>query len=238
MEDVLLPIKHIAFIMDGNGRWAIRNGTSIAEGHRAGAVALKKVTLHALKLGIQHLTAFCFSTENWNRSDEEVSALMKLFETLLNDEDEVNFFSSQGVKLNFLGDMSALSPALSHLARAIQDQTKNNRCLQVNLALNYGGRQDIIAASKRIFHDIQKGLTSLDQVNEDTFSKYLFTCDIPDPDLLIRTSGEQRISNFLIYQCAYSEFYFSPVLWPDFDEKEFDKAIENFYLRQRRFGGR
>ena len=219
---------HIAIIMDGNGRWAKKRGLPRTFGHREGAASLRKVITHAAKLGVKYLTVYAFSTENWKRSKEEVSALMFLFKSYIKNE-EKNIMENN-IRFMVSGRTDNVSPALLKAIRALEEKSKNNTGLTFNIAFNYGGRAEIVDAVNRI---IKSGVESVD---EESFSKYLYR-DIPDPELLIRTSGELRISNFLLWQIAYSEIYITDTLWPDFDEKELEKAIEEFNKRDRRFGG-
>lgn len=220
--------KHIAIIMDGNGRWAKRRGLPRTLGHREGAKALRKIITHAAKLGIKHLTVYAFSTENWKRSKEEVEALMFLFKTYLKGE-EKNIMENN-IKFTVSGREENVSESLLTAIKKLEDLSKDNTGLNLNIAFNYGGRAEIIDGINRLLKEGKKGIT------EEEFSKYMYR-DIPDPELLIRTSGELRISNFLLWQIAYSEIYITDTLWPDFDEKELEKAIESYNKRDRRFGG-
>lgn len=220
--------NHIAIIMDGNGRWAKKRGLPRTFGHKEGAAALRKIITHAAKLGIKYLTVYAFSTENWKRSQEEVSALMFLFKSYIKNE-EKNIMENN-IRFIVSGRRENVSDSLLEAIDKLQEKSKNNSGLTFNIAFNYGGRAEIINAVNKI---LKSGKTSIDEVE---FSKYLYN-DIPDPELLIRTSGELRISNFLLWQIAYSEIYITDTLWPDFDEKELDKAIESYEKRDRRFGG-
>ncbi len=220
--------KHIAIIMDGNGRWAKRRGLPRTLGHREGAKALRKIITHAAKLGIKHLTVYAFSTENWKRSKEEVEALMFLFKTYLKGE-EKNIMENN-IKFTVSGREENVSESLLTAIKKLEDLSKNNTGLNLNIAFNYGGRAEIIDGINRLLKEGKK------EIKEEEFSKYMYR-DIPDPELLIRTSGELRISNFLLWQIAYSEIYITDTLWPDFDEKELEKAIESYNKRDRRFGG-
>lgn len=220
--------NHIAIIMDGNGRWAKNKNLPRTFGHIEGAKAFRKIVEYCAKIGVKFLTVYAFSTENWNRSDEEINALMELFLKYIKKEkktlikNQIRFFVS-GRKNNVAKNL------LDEIER-LQEETKENYRMTLNIAFNYGGRAEIVDAVNKILKSEKK------EINEDEFSKYLYN-DFPDPDLLIRTSGEFRISNFLLWQIAYSEIYITNVLWPDFDEKEIDKAIESFNSRDRRFGG-
>ena len=220
--------KHIAIIMDGNGRWAKRRGLPRTLGHREGAKALRKIITHAAKLGIKHLTVYAFSTENWKRSKEEVEALMFLFKTYLKGE-EKNIMENN-IKFTVSGREENVSESLLTAIKKLEDLSKDNTGLNLNIAFNYGGRAEIIDGINRLLKEGKK------EIKEEEFSKYMYR-DIPDPELLIRTSGELRISNFLLWQIAYSEIYIIDTLWPDFDEKELEKAIESYNKRDRRFGG-
>lgn len=223
--------QHVAVIMDGNGRWANKRKLPRSVGHRAGVERVRTIIRMSSDIGIQYLTLFAFSTENWKRPADEVGTLMKLLlEYLVKELDELN---EKNVRIRTLGDLSRLPKEVNaEIDRAVET-TKNNTGLTVNMAINYGGRQDILDAVKRISRE---GV-NIDEIDETSFSKYLSTSDEPDPDFLIRTSGEMRISNFLLYQLAYAEFYFSDTLWPDFDELEYAKALHCFATRDRRFGG-
>lgn len=220
--------KHIAIIMDGNGRWAKKRGLPRTLGHREGAKSLRKIITHAAKIGIKHLTVYAFSTENWKRSKDEVEALMFLFKTYLKGE-EKNIMENN-IKFTVSGREENVSESLLTAIRRLEELSKNNTGLNLNIAFNYGGRAEIIDGINRLLKDGKK------EIIEEEFSKYMYR-DIPDPELLIRTSGELRISNFLLWQIAYSEIYITDTLWPDFDEKELDKAIESYNKRDRRFGG-
>ena len=220
--------KHIAIIMDGNGRWAKRRGLPRTLGHREGGKSLRKIITHAAKLGIKHLTVYAFSTENWKRSKEEVEALMFLFKTYLKGE-EKNIMENN-IKFTVSGREENVSESLLTAIKKLEDLSKDNTGLNLNIAFNYGGRAEIIDGINRLLKEGKK------EIKEEEFSKYMYR-DIPDPELLIRTSGELRISNFLLWQIAYSEIYITDTLWPDFDEKELEKAIESYNKRDRRFGG-
>jgi undecaprenyl diphosphate synthase len=220
--------SHIAIIMDGNGRWAERRGLPRTLGHKEGAVALRKIITYAGEIGIKYLTVYAFSTENWRRSKDEVDALMFLFKTYLKNE-EKNIMKNN-VRFLVSGRKDGVSLPLLKAIKNLEDKSKDNTGLTLNIAFNYGGRAEIIDAVNSILK-LKK-----DHIDEENFSKYLYS-DMPDPELLIRTSGELRISNFLLWQIAYSEIYITEALWPDFDEKELDKAIESYNGRDRRFGG-
>lgn len=223
--------NHIAIIMDGNGRWAKEKGLPRVSGHKKAVDVVRNIIERSVHLGIKSLTLFAFSSENWSRPKEEVSFLMSLFFKVLNQE--VNKLNKNGIKLKIIGNRELLSDRIIQLINSAEKITKNNNILNLNVAINYGGRQDIVNSAKKI---ISLGFKPED-ITEELFSKYLSLNEQTDPDLLIRTSGEQRISNFLLWQLSYSELYFTDVYWPDFSVEEFDKAIEVYKSRQRRYGG-
>jgi undecaprenyl diphosphate synthase len=225
---------HIAIVMDGNGRWAKKRNRPRNMGHQAGLKALRKTIQHCVRLGVKTLTVFAFSSENWNRPAGEVSRLMELFLKAL--DKEVGELHQNGIRVRFIGDLTALKPAIQTRMTAAQSLTAGNDRLVANVAINYGGRWDIAQAGKRIAKDVAEGYLSLDEVDEIKFGDYLALAESPDPDLLIRTGGEMRISNFLLWQTAYTELYFTPVLWPDFDESSLDQAIAAYQSRERRYG--
>jgi undecaprenyl diphosphate synthase len=221
---------HVAVIMDGNGRWAKQQGIKRDQGHKEGAVSARKITEYSLRLGIKYLTLFAFSSENWKRPISEINTLMNmLYEKLVEEKD---LLIDNDIKLEIVGDIDGLPGKLRKKLIETIDLSKSHKTMQVNLALNYGARMEIIHAVKQIVEDN----ISSRKIDEKLFKKYLYTFNSPDPDLLIRTSGELRISNFLLYQIAYSELYFTHTLWPDFRLKEFLKAIIDFQKRERRFG--
>ena len=227
--------EHIAIILDGNRRWAKERGLDSKEGHREGAQNVKRITRFANKLGIKYLTLYAFSTENWKRTEDEVKGLMFLLEQYLKEvlaSDEMD-----NVKLNVIGDITVLSDRLQKNILEVQDKTKNNTGLQLNIAFNYGGRAEIVRAVKKIALDIKDGILNIDDINDEVISNNLYTAGMPDPDLLIRTSGEIRTSNFLPWQIVYSEFYFPEKHWPEFNEDDFVEAIGVYQKRNRRFGG-
>lgn len=229
----LTPYKipaHVAIIMDGNGRWARRRGLPRQAGHRAGAENLRRIINACVEFGIQILTIYAFSTENWGRPQAEVRALMKIFTRVL--DQEIHELHAQGVCLHHLGELSGIDPSLQEKVKRAIELTKNNNNLILNVAFNYGGRAEILHAVKEMLAD---GLRPED-LTEQLFSSYLFTKGLPDPDLVIRTSGELRISNFLIWQAAYAEYYPTPALWPDFSREDLYEAIVAFNQRERRFG--
>jgi len=230
------PLQHVAIIMDGNGRWAKQHGLEHIEGHRKGADAVKECVEVAKELGIKYLTLYAFSTENWKRPEGEVKGLMNLLRNFLeNHLDEMN---EKGIRVRAIGRIDKL-PLLTRrkLLNSIKKTSKNEEGNLV-LALNYGGRAEIVDAAKKFAEDVSKGKIKSSQLDEELFKNYLYAPDIPDPELMIRTSGEFRLSNFLLWELSYSEIYISDVLWPDFDKKEFKKAVESYYGRDRRFGGR
>ena len=222
-----LPV-HIAIIMDGNGRWAQKRALPRTAGHVAGSENFKTIARYCNKIGIKYLTVYAFSTENWKRPSSEVDAIMNLLRDYL--KDSVNF-KSENIKLQFIGNLSALPEDIIALMENAENESKDATGLVVNMAVNYGGRDEIVAAVKEI---VNSGET---EITEELIGEKLYTRGIPDPDLIIRPSGEYRLSNFLIWQCAYSEFWFSNVLWPDFKPKHLEEAIDAFNLRDRRMGG-
>jgi undecaprenyl diphosphate synthase len=225
---------HVAIIMDGNGRWARQRGLPRTAGHKFGVKAVKKVVRAAGDIGLKYLTLFTFSTENWNRPKSEVSAIMNLlYETTRR---ELNELLENNVRLITTGDIESLSPKRRDILKDAIARTSKNTGLTLNLALNYSGRLEIIQAVKHIAADIVDGKIDVQQIDESHFSRYLLTNGLPDPDLLIRTSGEMRISNFLLWQMSYTELYVTDILWPDFDEAAFYKALSDFQKRERRFG--
>lgn len=227
--------KHIAIIMDGNGRWAKSKMMPRTFGHKTGVETIRKVVKECSRLGVGYLTLYAFSTENWKRPKEEVSALMTLLVSYLRKElDELH---KNNVKILTIGDIMKLpEPCVIELNKSIE-KTKDNDGLVLSLALNYGGRADIIESIKSIALDVRDERLNISDIDEDLFSSYLSTKSIIDPDLVIRTSGEQRLSNFLLWEVAYSEFYYTDIHWPDFDEKELQKSIYSYQKRDRRFGG-
>lgn len=234
MEENAIP-KHIAIIMDGNRRWATEKGLFKLLGHKAGLDNLKRIVKHADEIGVKYLTVYAFSTENWKRSEEEVSTLMDLLKDTLIDYIE-NY--NGNIRGKFLGTFEKVNPNLTSLITKIEEKTKNNTGMVLNIAFNYGGRKEIIDATKKIASKVKDGELSVEQINEELFNDYLYTTGQPDPDLVIRTSGEERISNFLLWQIAYSEFYFTKKYWPEFTEKDLDIAIEEYNSRNRKFGGK
>jgi undecaprenyl diphosphate synthase len=222
--------RHIAIIMDGNGRWARKRGLPRIAGHRAGTENLRKIIRACVDLGVQYLTIYAFSTENWARPKEEVEGLMNILEDVV--ENETAELNSEGVQIRHIGRLEQLNPRLQKKITQAIDLTQNNRRLILSIAWNYGGRDEILLAVKKI---ISEGIPE-EKVNEKLISSHLFTDGIPDPDLIIRTSGEMRTSNFLMWQSAYSEWYFTNTLWPDFSKEELQKALQDFESRERRYG--
>ena len=224
--------SHVAIIMDGNGRWAANRYMPRLAGHRAGTNNISKVVEAFALRGIKYLTIYAFSTENWNRPNAEVSGLMSILEDVI--EKQTNVLHDKGIRIKHIGRIDRISESLTKAIKNAEDVTSNNQVLTLNVAFDYGGRSEIInAIRKLILDDI-----SYEQVDEEQVERYLYTSGIPDPDLIIRTAGELRLSNFLLWQSAYSEYYCTDTLWPDFDEAEIDKALEAYSNRQRKFGGR
>ncbi|MFN5628566.1 MAG: isoprenyl transferase [Bacteroidota bacterium] len=226
--------KHVAIIMDGNGRWAKQQGEQRVFGHQNGVRSVKECTEAAAELGIEYLTMYAFSAENWNRPQEEVNALMSLLVSTINSE--LDTLNKNKIRLMAIGDLKSLpNECYNELMSAI-DNTKNNDRLTLVLALSYSSKQEITFAAKAIANDVLNGAISIDSITEDTIPKYLFTSNIPDPELMIRTSGEHRISNFLMWQLSYAELYFTDKLWPEFERQDFFDAIVDYQKRERRFG--
>jgi undecaprenyl diphosphate synthase len=226
--------RHIAVIMDGNGRWAAARALPRSAGHRMGVRSVKQIVENCARRGVQVLTLFAFSSENWNRPKEEVSMLMSRFLQAL--DDEVDDLHKNGIRLNFAGNLQQLSPALRERMDAAAALTAGNSKMTLVIAIAYGGRWDIVSATRRLAERCVAGELRVDDIDEAQLSGQLALAGLPDPDLLIRTGGEQRISNFLLWNLAYTELYFCDALWPDFNERELDAAIEHFGRRQRRFG--
>lgn len=232
-QDRILP-QHIGIIMDGNGRWAKKRGLPRQAGHKVGAGTFQKITRYCNKIGIRYLTVYAFSTENWRRPPEEVDAIMNLLRSFLKDAKN---HRAENVKTHFIGDLSALAPDIRQLMDDCERESASFTGLTLNIAVNYGGRDEILYAARRFAEDAASGKESVDALNEESFSSYLYTAGQPDVDLIIRPSGEQRLSNFLLWQAAYAEYVFMDTLWPDFNEKCLDKALDEFVRRNRRFGG-
>lgn len=234
LSDMKIP-QHVAIIMDGNGRWAKKRMLPRNMGHVQGAKTVEQICEDADSVGIKYLTVYAFSTENWNRPENEVRAIMKLLRNYL--KDCIKRANSNNMKVRVIGQRSRLSDDIIQRIEELEEASKDNTGLNFTIALNYGSRDEIVRAVRRVVKDYKNGLEDLENITEERFSSYLDTAGIPDPDLLIRTSGEERLSNYLMWQLAYTEFYFSDVLWPDFDKKELIKAIEKYNGRERRFGG-
>ena len=230
---VRLP-QHVAVIMDGNGRWAKQKSLPRIEGHRQGAKTLKELLRYCKNLGIETLTAYAFSTENWGRPVGEVNFLMSLFERML--QKELKEMEEEEVCINFIGDLTPLPQSLQEEMLRSMERTKHNRGVFFNVAINYGSRHEMINACKAIAQKVQQGKLSAEAIDEDTIAQHLYTSASSDPDLLIRTSGEMRLSNFMLWQLAYTEIYVTDTLWPDFNREQFDRAIESYQQRDRRFG--
>ena len=223
--------RHVAIIMDGNGRWALQRGLPRLAGHKAGTENLRRVIRSTVEFGIPYMTIYAFSTENWGRPPEEVQGLMRILEDVI--DKELNELHKEGVQLRHIGRLEQLAPILQEKVLDAVELTKNNQRLVLNIAFNYGGRDEIVQAVQKIIRD---GVPAAD-VTDEVIGQYLYTAGVPDPDLIIRTSGELRVSNFLIWQAAYSEWYITPTFWPDFDKQEYRRALETFAQRDRRYGG-
>ena len=233
-NDRLPPPQHIAIIMDGNGRWAKQRGLPRTAGHAAGGEAFRRIANYCRTLGVKYLTVYAFSTENWKRSEEEVAGIMRLLGRYLREA--LSDMEKNKVRFRFFGDLSKLSPELQKLCFDAQNRSADYD-VQVNFCLNYGGRDEIVQAAKSFTADVAAGKYSSEDLTESLLSTYLYSADVPDPELIIRPSGEKRISNFLLWQSAYSEFVFMNVLWPDFSPSDLDAAIAEYHRRNRRFGG-
>ena len=227
--------KHTAIIMDGNGRWAEKRGLPRTAGHKAGAETLKKIIAYAQKKGIEVITLYAFSSENWKRPPEEVQTLMNLFRTYL--KNDVNELMKKGIRISFIGEREKFDADLVEQMNRLERQTADFKGFHVVLALSYGARNDIINAARQIAAKAARGQIKPQEIDESFFSAHLSTADLPAPDFIIRTGGEERLSNFLLWEAAYAELYFTPVFWPDFNEEELDKALEAYAKRERRFGG-
>ncbi|MEY3222515.1 MAG: hypothetical protein RLZZ203_1371 [Cyanobacteriota bacterium] len=233
LKKELLP-QHVAVIMDGNGRWAKRQGLPRIMGHKAGVDALKNLLRCCKDWGIKALTAYAFSTENWKRPQEEVEFLMSLFQRVLRQE--LREMVEENVQIQFVGNLQALPKGLQEEISRSMTETKNNQSIKFTVATNYGGRQEILQACRAIAQKVKEGLLQPDDISEEVFEAHLYTAGVADPDLLIRTSGEMRLSNFLLWQMAYGEIYITDTLWPDFDREEFRRALSAYQQRERRFG--
>ena len=227
--------RHVAIIMDGNGRWAKRRGLPRTAGHAAGAETFRRIATYSKNIGLEYLTVYAFSTENWRRPAQEVSAIMGLLKKYLLEA--VERMERDRVKMCFFGDLTPLPEELRQLCARTQEISKRYDGVQVNICLNYGGRDEILRAAWAFARDCAAGRAEADGLDEARFSSYLFSRGVPDPDLIIRPSGEQRISNFLLWQAAYAEFYYTDVLWPDFSEDDLNRALADYQGRSRRFGG-
>ena len=227
--------KHVAIIMDGNGRWAKKRGLPRTAGHSAGAETFRKIAAYCKELGMDYLTVYAFSTENWKRPKEEVDALMTLLRNYM--KTCLKTAEKNRMRVRVLGDKTALDDDIRNRITELEEATKNNDGLNFQIALNYGSRDEMVRAMKKMCMDVKEGKMEPEQIDEKLFESYLDTHDIPDPDLMIRTSGEQRLSNYLLWQLAYSEFYFTDVLWPDFTKEDLAEAIAYYNGRDRRFGG-
>ncbi len=235
MENENLP-KHIAIIMDGNRRWAKNKGLPVSYGHKEGAKTLEKIVRYANNIGIKHITVYAFSTENWKRTEEEVSTLMNLFQSYLDDYSKRA--DSENIKVKILGSQQGLSEKMKKSIEKCMERTKNNTGITFNIALNYGGRDEIVNAVKNIANQVKEDKIKIEDINEQYISDNLYTKNQPDPDLLIRTSGEVRLSNFLPWQLVYTEFLFIEKNWPEFSEEDLDEAIEKYKNRNRKFGSK
>ncbi len=236
-EQETTPIvpRHIAIIMDGNGRWAKKRNLPRTAGHAAGAEAFRRIANYCRTLGVEYLTVYAFSTENWKRSEEEVSGIMRLLGNYLREA--LSDMEKNHVRFKFFGDLSRLSPQLQKLCIEAEQTSAAFHDVQVNFCLNYGGRDEIVKAAQQLSRDVASGEIAPEDITEQVFSRYLYSADVPDPELIIRPSGEMRTSNFLLWQSAYSEYVFMDVLWPDFSANHLDEAIAEYQRRNRRFGG-
>ena len=225
--------RHIAIILDGNGRWARRRGLPRTAGHAAGSENFRKIATYCKNIGVDYLTVYAFSTENWKRPEDEVKTIMRLLRRYLNEA--IDTMERDKIRMKIFGDVAGLPQELQELVQKTDEISKRYEGFQANICLNYGGRDEIVHAARRYAEEYAAGKVQ-GELSEEQFGGYLYSAGIPDPDLLIRAGGEQRISNFLLWQCAYAEFYFSDVLWPDFGTDELDKAIEAFRKRDRRYG--
>lgn len=230
----VLP-QHIAIIMDGNGRWAKKRGLPRSAGHSAGASNFRRIARYCSNIGIKYLTVYAFSTENWKRPKDEIDAIMNLFRDYL--KEALTDFDKENIRTRFIGDVSVLDDDLQQLIRKAEEASSKATGMTLNIAVNYGGHQEITRAARSLCDDVKKGLLAPEDITEELFSQRIYTAGQPDPDLIIRPSGEQRLSNFMLWQAAYSEFWYSDVLWPDFSPKDLEHAIDDFNKRRRRFGG-
>ena len=227
--------KHVGIIMDGNGRWAKKRGLPRSAGHKVGADTFRKITKYCSKIGIKYLTVYAFSTENWRRPAEEVDFLMGLFEQYL--KEALRDFQEENIRVIFLGDKTAFSPKLRSLIEEVEQVSRGKTGMTLNIAMNYGGRDEILKAVRELAEDVKAGDLLPEEINVEALEKRLYTATQPDPDLIIRPSGEYRLSNFLLWQGAYAELVFMDVLWPDFKEHDLERALDEYAARNRRFGG-
>lgn len=234
LEPSKIP-QHVAIVMDGNGRWATKKGLPRVMGHKQGAESLREIIRACADFHVHYLSVYAFSTENWTRPAEEVGFLMKFFRELI--AREIPKLHKEGVRVRILGDVEGLDKDLRDLVRYAHDTTEHNTVMQFNILLNYGSRAEMTSAVRRLSEDIASGVLASESVTEDVFSRYLYTADIPDPDIVIRPGGEHRLSNFLLWQSAYSEIFFLDTLWPDFDRAALAQVVSQFQTRTRRFGG-
>ncbi len=232
-KEYVVP-QHVAIILDGNGRWAKKRLLPRKAGHVAGSKTVEQICEDAHNLGIQYLTVYAFSTENWKRPQDEVDALMKLLRQYL--KDCIKRSTKNNMCVRVIGDITPLDEDMKQSIKELEEATKNNTGLHFQVALNYGSRDEMLRGMKEMYKEIAKGKLAVDDISEEVFAEYLDTKGIPEPDLLIRTSGEERLSNFMLWQLAYTEFYFTDVLWPDFNKKELQKALDYFNKKERRFG--
>lgn len=236
-NEIVLP-QHIAVIMDGNGRWAKKRGLERTEGHKVGAEVFRKICQYGSDIGIKYMTFYAFSTENWKRSSSEVGTIMDLFRSYLGEMEEREEENEEaGYNVHFIGSRKGMPQDIVELMDIVETRSNDKNKIHINIAVNYGGRDEIVHAVKRLAKKVEKGELSPDDITENMISDNIYTAGQPDPDLVIRPSGEERLSNFLIWQLAYAEFYSSDVLWPDFTSADLDKAIEVYSKRNRRFGG-
>ncbi|MBQ3266150.1 MAG: isoprenyl transferase [Ruminococcus sp.] len=234
LSDIALP-AHVGIIMDGNGRWAKKRGLPRSAGHTAGAQTFRKIARYCSDIGIKYLTVYAFSTENWKRPSDEIDALMRLFKDYL--QEAIRDFKDDSIVLRFIGDRSAFSPELLSLMQENEDESRDRDGMVLNIAMNYGGRAELVTAFRDIADKVKDGTLSPDAITEQTISDYLYTAGQPDPDLIIRPSGENRTSNFLLWQSAYAEYVIMDVLWPDFTQEDMNSALIEYAKRSRRFGG-
>lgn len=235
MQASNLPV-HIAIIMDGNRRWARQRNLDVKTGHKEGAKTLENIVRYAKKVGIKYITVYAFSTENWKRSEEEVGALMFLLQAYL--DSYAKRADTEGIKVKVLGDISVLPKGMQNTIGKLEERTKDNTDINFNIALNYGGRDEIVKAVRKISEKVKNGELNVEDINEEIISDNLYTSGMPDPDVVVRTSGEMRTSNFLPWQIVYSEFIFVEKNWPEFSEEDLDKVIEIYQKRNRKFGGK